>query len=49
MLKSAPSLTSWLWLAVSLLCLLAAWQQPDRRALFLALAVMFSIVAAGQP
>ena len=37
-----------LWLVTCLLFLLAAWQQPTKRAVFLSLAVFFGIVAAKQ-
>ena len=35
-----------MWLVASLLFLLAAWQQPTQRAIWLALAVVFGIFAA---
>ena len=35
-----------LWLVACLLFLLAAWQQPARRAVWLALAVLWGIFAA---
>jgi hypothetical protein len=35
-----------LWLVASLLFLLAAWQRPDKRAVFLAVGVVFGILAA---
>jgi hypothetical protein len=37
-----------LWLVASLLFVLAAWQQPDKRAVYLSLAVVFGIIAARQ-
>jgi hypothetical protein len=38
--------TARLWLIASLLFLLSAWQQPAKRAVWLALAVVFGIFAA---
>jgi hypothetical protein len=35
-----------LWLVACLLFLLAAWQQPTKRAVFLSVAVVFGIIAA---
>ena len=37
-----------LWLVTSLIFLLAAWQQPTKRAICLSLGVFFGIVAAQQ-
>ena len=35
-----------LWLMASLLFLLAGWQRPDKRAIFLSIGVVFGILAA---
>jgi hypothetical protein len=37
-----------LWLVACVLFLLAAWQQPDKRAVFLSVAVIFGIIAERQ-
>jgi len=47
--QKAPSRSHWrwrLWLVTCLLFLLAAWQQPAKRAADLSVAVVFGIVAA---
>ncbi len=46
-----PTRNRWawrLWLVVCVLFLLAAWQQPAKRAAFLSVAVVFGIIAARQ-
>ena len=47
--QKAPGRSHWrwrLWLVTCLLFLLAAWQQPAKRAAYLSVAVVFGIVAA---
>ena len=49
--ERSPSRSPWgwrLWLVACVLFLLAAWQQPARRAVSLSVAVVFGIIAARQ-
>jgi hypothetical protein len=51
MSERPPTRNSWgwnLWLVACLLFLLAGWQQPTKRAVFLSVAVVFGIVAAAR-
>ena len=49
--ERAPTKNPWswrLWLVACLLFLLAAWQQPTKRAVFFSVAVVFGIIFAAR-
>jgi hypothetical protein len=49
--EPSPTKSPWgwrMWLVACLLFLVAAWQQPAKRAVFLSVAVLFGLIAARQ-